>query len=313
MTICVFGSLNMDLVLKTFRLPMPGETVEGYDFIAAPGGKGANQAIAIQKLGQAVEMVGRVGDDPYGLQLIQHLQDCGVGTDGIKVDLNAPSGIAMITASESGDNQIVLASGANAKLTQADLDSLKPLLTDADMLLLQMEVPLQVVMAAARMAKEAGVRVVLDPAPAPSSLPAEMYDLVDILTPNQTEASRLAGFGISTPADAMQAANVLQSRGATDVVVTMGNQGAFCATTDTTLHIPIYEVPVVDSIAAGDSFNAAMAVALVEGHSFYESLMWGSAAGAMTVSRRGTEAALPSRAELDEFMSTHVAEDSTYH
>lgn len=313
MTICVFGSLNMDLVLQTYRLPLPGETVEGRNFVMAPGGKGANQAVAIGRLNQPVEMIGMVGEDDHGKALLEHLRAQGIGLEGVATDPTTHSGIALIAASDSGDNQIVLAPGANGNLAKPDLERLKPLLAGADLLLMQMEVPTSVVLEAARMAKAADVRVILDPAPAPAMLPDELYELVDVLTPNHTEAERLAGFGIDTPMDAMRAATLLQRFGASHVVVTLGAQGAFYATADTTIHIPIFTVPVVDSIAAGDAFNGAMAVALTEGCSYYEAMIWGSAAGALTVSRRGAQSSLPSRDELDEFLSTHVAEDPTYY
>ncbi|NJM56509.1 MAG: ribokinase [Synechococcales cyanobacterium RU_4_20] len=314
MSMCIFGSLNMDLVIRTLQLPLPGETVQGREFETIPGGKGANQAIAVQRLGHSAHMVGRVGDDPHGQELVAHLAREGVEVSGISASPLIPTGVAMVIVDEaSGDNQIVVFAGANSLVGAGDLDQLRTGLAGVDMLLLQMEIPMPAVVAAARLAKEMGVKVILDPAPAPVALPDELYGLVDILTPNQTEASRLAGFNINTPTGAQRAAEKLQRLGAGAVVVTLGEAGACCATGDGVLQIPPFSVLGIDATGAGDAFNAALAVGLAEGNSLYESLIWGSASGALTVTKAGAQNGLPTRGELEEFMSTHVADDTASH
>jgi ribokinase len=314
MTICVFGSLNLDFVMRALRLPLPGETVAGREFAALPGGKGANQAVAVQRLGHASRLVGRVGDDPNAQVLLTYLGEEGVDTGGVLSSPGAQTGVAMIVVGEGrGDNQIVVLPGANGQVSGIDVDRLRPALEGAQFLMLQMEVPTAAVVAAARLAKTLGVKVILDPSPVPTVMPDELYGLVDILTPNQSEASQLVGFTINTPTGAMRAAENLQKRGAAAVVVTLGSAGACCATSDGTLQIPPFSVLVSDPTAAGDAFNAAMALALVEGNSLYESLIWGNAAGALTVTKAGAQNALPTRGELEEFMSTHVAHDTASH
>ncbi len=312
MTICVLGSLNMDLVVRSTKLPIPGETVQGHSLLTVPGGKGANQAVAVQRLGVPVHMVGRVGNDAYGRALQEHLSQEGVGLEGLRVERGCATGVAIVAVADSGENQILIIPGANGQVDLTDVDRLNPLLHGADALLLQLEIPLPVVVAAAQAAHELGIRVILDPAPAPEALPNELYPLIDVLTPNQNEASRLTGISINSPDDALRVAQTLQRRGPKRVVVTFGKRGAFCATADTTLRVPTFPVTVVDTTAAGDAFNAALAVGLVEGQSFYESLIRASAAGALTTTLPGAQTSLPYREALDAFLETHVADTDSY-
>lgn len=307
MSVCVFGSLNMDLVVRTVKLPLAGETVRGHDFEAIPGGKGANQAVALARQGLAVEMVGRVGHDSYGTQLLDYLEAESVGLDGVVLDPSVPSGLALITVAESGDNQIVLAAGANGRVELTDVERLKPLLSQAKFLLLQLEVPLAAVIAAAKAAKASGLRVVLDPAPALGMLPRALCEGVDIITPNQLEAGRLAGFPVTTLEDALGAARVLQKRGIPEVVVTLGEAGAVCATPDAVLVVPPFKVHPVDTTAAGDAFNGAMVAALYQGRSLYEACVWGNGAGALAATRPGALRSLPHADELEEFLRRNAA------
>jgi ribokinase len=204
--IIVFGSINMDLVTKTPRLPIAGETLQGHEFFTAAGGKGANQAVAAARLGIATHLVGRLGNDDFGRQLLADLQATGVHTDGILVDEATSSGVAVITVDDAGENNIIIIAGANGCVNQQDVERLSNLLAGCAALLLQLEIPLPAVLAAAQAARQAGVKVILDPAPARTDIPPELYQLVDIITPNEIEASQLVGFFVNGQETAAKAA-----------------------------------------------------------------------------------------------------------
>ena len=204
MSVLVFGSINMDLVARAPRLPVPGETLLGSDFFTAPGGKGANQAVAIARLGVPTQMVGRVGGDSFGNELLSSLQTSGVQTDNVLVDEATSSGVAVIVVNDAGENQIIIIPGANGRVDETDIERLTSLLPGATALLLQFEIPMQAVLLAAQAARRAGVPVILDPAPAPLEVPPELYPLVDIVTPNEVEAGQLVGF----PVDQLEAVEV---------------------------------------------------------------------------------------------------------
>jgi ribokinase len=305
MGICVFGSLNMDLVLRTPYLPKSGETLSSSAFKTVPGGKGANQAVAAARLGTQAHLIGRVGADDFGQQLVAALVSQGVACDGILEDASTHTGIAAITVADNGENQIVLAAGANALVGAADVERLKPKLPGASALLLQLEIPLQAAIAAAKAAQDAGVKVILDPAPASAAFPAEFYPLVDILTPNQTEAEQLLGHPIRSIADAMQGAQSLQQKGVKTVVLTLGEDGIVVADGTDVQHWPAYPSSVCDTTAAGDAFNGALAAALNQNHSWNTAIRWGLAAGALTVSQAGAQPSLPSREALLDFLQAH--------
>lgn len=302
MAICVFGSLNMDLVVRAPRLPQPGETLSGHGFLTLPGGKGANQAVAAARLGSSVHMVGRVGADAFGQQLLQSLQQQNVHTENIAIDPSMHSGIAMITVAESGENQIVLAAGANSQVDVNDVERLTPLLRDSNVLLLQLEIPIPVVIAAAQTAREAGVLVILDPAPVPESFPDELYQSIDVLTPNQTEAEQLVGFSITSNADAERAAIALHKRGVKNVIVTMGRAGAIALIDRKLIQISAFAVNAIDTTAAGDAFNGAFAAALDQGKSWEDALQWGVGAGAIAATQLGAQPSLPNRETLLRFL-----------
>jgi ribokinase len=306
MTIVVFGSLNMDLVVRSPRLPQPGETILGNNFETVPGGKGANQAVAAARLGATTHMVGRVGADDFGEALRQGMAISRVGIDGVAVDHQAHTGIATITVAANGDNQIVVVPGANGQVDQGDITRLTSYLTAANILLMQLEIPVAAVIAAAQRAKAAGTRVMIDPAPAPAALPSVLYQHTDILTPNQIEASQLVGFPVETVGQARQAAQVLRQRGVATVIITLGKQGVLCATAIETFHQPAFAVDVVDTVAAGDAFNGGLAVALSENKSWREAMIWASATAALTVTQSGAQTALPGRSQVEAFLSTHL-------
>ena len=301
-TIVVLGGINMDLIGIAPRLPAPGETVVGDRFYTAPGGKGANQAVAAAKLGAEVRMVGRVGRDMFGPGLLDDLRGHGIDVSGVAVDPEHASGIAVILLDARRQNHIVAIYGANVKCDEDQLQATESALDGADALLLQLEIPSEVSLAAARAAKRRGVRVIWDPAPA-AGMPPEAYRVVDVLTPNQTEATALTGIEVTNVTSARAAAHALLDRGAGAAVVKLGELGALYASSDGVGHVLSHEVEVVDTVAAGDAFGAALAVALVEGRSMEEAVRYGATAGALAVTRPGAQEAMPSRSEVEALLS----------
>ncbi len=305
MSLIVFGSINLDLVTKTPRLPLPGESLTGHNFFTAFGGKGANQAVMAARLGMMTYMVGRVGNDSFGQELLGSLQESGVICDRVFLDPSIHSGVAVITVEDSGENTIILVPGANGQVNQTDVAQINPLFSDAFALLLQLEVPLPAVKAAAENARKAGVKVILDPAPAQVNVPADFYPLVDIITPNETEASLLVGFPVNSPETAAKAAKELQRRGVEIVLVTLGAKGVFCATKDDDFFLPAFSVEAIDTVAAGDAFNGAIATALATGLPLREAVVWGAAAGALATTKVGAQSSLCDRATLEKFLAEH--------
>ncbi|WP_341733988.1 ribokinase [Microcoleus sp. EPA2] len=302
MSIIVFGSINIDLVATTPRLPLPGETIIGSNFLTAGGGKGANQAVAAARLGASTHMIGRVGNDNFGEELLTNLQFYGLNTDNISIDKNSHSGVAIIAVDEGGQNNIIVIPGANNHLGDADIERLQKLLPGATSLLLQLEIPLEVVHRAALIACEAGVRVILDPAPARSDLPLELYPLIDTIAPNEVEASQLVGFAVHDTETAIKAAKKLQQRGVKNAIVKLGDRGVVAVTADRTLFVPAFAVEAIDTVGAGDAFNGGLAAALDAGLSLEEAVVWGAAAGALCVTKMGAQVAMCDRATFDAFL-----------
>lgn len=305
MSLIAFGSINMDLVAQTTRLPHKGETVLGKNFFSTPGGKGANQAVAAAKLGIETYMVGRVGDDNFGQTLLNSLQEANVNTDYVSVTQNTCSGVAVIAVDKNSDNNIIVIPGANGCVDGTDVERLKSLLPNASALLLQLEVPIEAIIAAATAAKTAGVKVILDPAPAPDTLPDELYQLVDVITPNETEASRLVGFEVNNEEMYLKAAEIFLNKTISTAVLKLGAKGVFCATRTEHFIIPAFQITPVDTVAAGDAFNGAMAAAMDGGLSLREAMIWGAAAGALAATQQGTQSSLPSRATFDAFLQVN--------
>ena len=300
--IVVFGSIIMDLTALAETLPEAGQTVVGDLFYTLPGGKGANQAVAAARLGAEVRMVGRVGDDPFGAALLDGLRTEGIDVGGVAVDPDNASGVAMIWLDASRENRIVAVYGANLACDEAQLRAVERALDGADALLLQLETPSALTLEAAAVARQRGVRVVWDPAPAQMA-PHGIHAAADVLTPNQTEASMLSGVEVTDLASAAEAASRLRAMGAPVAVVKLGEQGAYYASADESGHVPAFAVDAVDTVAAGDAFGGAFAVAAAECKSLGESVRFGAAAGALAVTVPGAQAAMPSRADVERLLA----------
>lgn len=298
--ILVVGSLNMDLVVRTIRHPQIGETVIGHDFRTYPGGKGVNQAVAVARLGCPVKMIGRVGTDAFGQDLVSVITADQVDHSYVLRDEQTATGVAFVTVDDDGQNTIVVASGANAHLSAEDINAAEGAFVGASLLLIQLEVPLSAVERAIDLARQNGAQIVLNPAPA-QLLESDLLEQVDFLIPNQTELALLAGQE-STSASI----DVLRSMGVKRLVVTLGESGVLVIDNDGREHIPAHRVPVVDTTAAGDAFAGAFAVALNEGLSIKEAAEWGNAAGALAVTRPGAQPSLPTRQELLIFLDHGV-------
>ena len=301
--ITVVGSLNMDLVVRAPRIPQPGETIIGGDFHTVPGGKGANQAVAAARLGAQVSMVGRVGRGAFAGPLLKNLAAAGVEHAFVTQDSEAATGVALIVVDDAGQNSIVVASGANARLSPTDVDAAGAAIAAADALLLQLESPLETVTRAAELARAHGATVIVNPAPA-RSLPAALLSLVDVLIPNESEAALLTGLPIGDPAEAEAAATALRKLGVGTVILTLGERGALLAREDGAEHFPAFEVTPVDTTAAGDAFVGGFAVALAGGQPLAEAVRWGNAAGALATTKLGAQPSLPSRQDLEALLTT---------
>lgn len=303
MTVVVFGSINIDLVVEVSHLPVKGETVIGNRFFTTAGGKAANQAVAVAKLGIPVHLIGQIGDDHFGKTLVQNLQIAGVQTDKITVNPHTHSGIASITVDAEGNNTITCAAGANRLVGEQELAQFRALLPKTKVAMLELGVPLSSILAAARDARASSCCLILDPAPAKSKLPDELYKLVDIITPNEIEASQLVGFTVDGVTTARQAATFLHQMGARKVIITLGNQGAFCSTREESFWVKPIPVRVIDTVGAGDAFNGALASALAEGKSLREAVEWGNIAGALSVTKNGAQSSLPDRESFMKILS----------
>jgi ribokinase len=307
--IVVVGSLNMDFVVTVKHLPAPGETVLGRDFQMIPGGKGANQACAAARVGANsvnVRMLGRVGYDVFADHLKASLSAAGVDVSSVHATRSQPTGVALISVEGSGQNSIVVASGANHALAASEVEAMRPVFRGARFVLFQLESPLDTVAAALKLAREEGARTMLDPAPA-APLAAELLADIDILTPNESEASILLGHPASrvTASDAPALARSLRERGPKAVVLKLGDQGCFYSDSEMEHFSSAFQVTARDTTAAGDTFNAALAVALAEGREIEDALQFANAAAAISVTRMGAQASAPSRSEVDAFLAAN--------
>jgi ribokinase len=296
--ICVVGSINVDLTFRAPRLPRPGETVTGHGFQQGFGGKGANQAVAAARLGAQVTMIGRVGNDAFGTQALHNLQANGIDTRFIRADAQRPTGIAAIVLDDAATNCIVVIPGANGALAPADIHTAADAIRSADVVICQLEVPLDTVLETFRIARSAGVRTILNPAPA-QPLPAELLENADICVPNETELELLTGRDFGEVEAIAVAAQELSAT--VQVVVTLGGSGAW-------VQGEIMTPPAVaalDSTGAGDTFIGCLAVSLVEGLSLREAVRRANVAAALSVTRLGTQTAIPTRAEVEALLAEH--------
>lgn len=296
--ILVVGSINMDLVVRVPHSPKPGETVLGGDFETFPGGKGANQAVAAARMGGEVTMVGRVGNDDFGNTLIQGLVEDKIKTTHVIKDSKARTGVAMISVAADGENMIVVASGANANVSVEDVGNTRTLMRETDLLLIQLECPLDTVTAAIELAKAYGVPVVLNPAPA-QPLPKSLLKNVDYLTPNQNELLILTG-----EVNLNDGIEKIEKWGLKNLIITLGANGARLISEGIDQHIPAHEITAVDTTAAGDAFNGALAVAIAEGKPLLEAVSYGMAAGALASTKRGAQPSLPTRDAVENLLAS---------
>jgi ribokinase len=301
--VLVIGSSNTDMTVNVARLPRAGETILGGEFAMCAGGKGANQAVGAARAGGAVTFIGRIGPDMFGEQALASLAAEGINLDYVVRDAARPSGVALIYVGSHGENSIAVASGANASLKPADVRKARRAFRDAGVLVLQLETPLETVQTAAELAARAGVRVILNPAPA-QPLPASLLKRVYLLTPNESEAAMLTGVTVNTEAGAAKAADKLRARGAKNVIITLGARGAFLVGENIRGLIPAYTIKAVDTTAAGDVFNGALGVALAEGQSLPEAARFANAAAAISVTRLGAQRSAPRRGEIERMLAT---------
>jgi ribokinase len=300
--ILVIGSSNTDMIIKLERIPRPGETILGGQFSTAAGGKGANQAVAAARSGGEVTFVARVGQDMFGDKAIAGFVQDGIHVEYVCRDPAAPSGVALIFVAKDGENSIAVAGGANGRLSPAEARKAKGIVARASAVLMQLETPLETVQATAQLAARARVPVILNPAPA-RALPDTLLKLVSILTPNETEAELLTGIAVVDEVTAAKAAEKLRARGVGTVILTLGARGAFVATASTRELVPGFRVKAVDTTAAGDVFNGALAVALGEGQPLLEAVRFANAAAAISVTRLGAQPSAPARKEIESLLA----------
>ena len=298
--ILVVGSSNTDMVIKAAHLPRPGETILGGTFFMNPGGKGANQAVAIARLGGPVTFICKTGSDIFGHQSQQLFEEEGINTSYVFSDSGNPSGVALITVDEKAENCIVVASGANANLLPSDLEKAEEAIERADLVLMQLEVPMETVCFVADIAWQKGKKVILNPAPA-HPLPADLLRHLYLITPNETEAEMITGVKITDESSAGEAARALSGMGVQHVIITLGSKGALIYSNGKAEMVTALKVEAVDTTAAGDVFNCALTVALSEGRSLKEAARFACKASAISVTRVGAQSSAPYRNEVDIF------------
>ena len=294
--ILVIGSSNTDMTVITDRLPVPGETVLGGKFAMGPGGKGANQAVAAQRLGGNTSFICKVGKDIFGENAVRHYRNEGLDTTGVMIS-EQPSGVALISVDKKAENCIVVASGANADITEADIEANRKAIEEASILLLQLEIPVEAVVKAAKIGHEAGVYVILNPAPA-CDLPEEIYRYLSLIIPNQTEIALMTGIEARDEEGAAKAVEALRDKGVKNVIVTMGSKGSMVYHEGKATFVPSQKVNAVDTTAAGDTYCGGLCVALSEGKDIIEAARFATAASALTVQKQGAQESIPYRKDI---------------
>lgn len=300
----VLGSVNADHVLQVATFPRPGETLHGHDYRIIPGGKGANQAVAAARLGGDIAFIACVGDDSFGHNIIKDFTRDGMNVDAVMVEANQLTGIAMIQVADSGENSICISAEANACLTTERLTPHKILIQNADSILMQLETPIATIETAARIAQQADTQVVLNPAPA-QPLSDDLLQLIDVITPNETEAELLTGIKVADTDSAQAAADVLHAKGIKLVVITLGSEGVWLSQEGLGQQIQGFRVTAKDTTAAGDTFNGALLVGLQDGLSLDEAIRFAHAAAAISVTRSGAQTSIPQRDEVLSFLQQH--------
>ncbi|MCA9732261.1 MAG: ribokinase [Deferribacteres bacterium] len=304
MKITVVGSSNTDMIIKVPRIPAPGETILGGEFFMAAGGKGANQAVAAARAGGQVTFVACVGDDLFGRQARDGFVTEGINTQYVFIESNTPSGVAEIFVAENGENSIAVASGANLKLSTKLIERNSAAITNADVLVVQLESPLETVAKAIEFAHKNNVMIILNPAPA-QKLSTELLQKVTIITPNETEAELLTGIQVKDLPSAKAAAYKLHELGTSQVIITRGQAGAYVSSKEFTGSIPAFKMHAIDTTAAGDVFTGTLAVALAEQKHLKEAVYFASAASALSVKKAGAQPSIPTRTEIDTFLNTY--------
>jgi len=305
--VLVVGSINMDIVMQVDELPRPGETIFGSNVEYLPGGKGSNQAASVGRLGIPVSMIGAVGRDDNGAALINSLKESGVDTSAILTLDDFNTGIAAITVNNNGENNIIVLSGANREVTIDVVKKFESIIDECSIVLLQNEIPMQTVQFTAKLAKQKGKTVIFNPAPSPGKLSDELIENIDILTPNETELENMSGLTVTDVESAELAARKLIKAGIKSVVVTMGKLGALVVTEENSKLLPGYNyAPVVDTTAAGDCFNAALAVKISQNASLEESVKFANLAAAISVTRKGAQPSLPWKDEVDKAVQQYI-------
>ena len=298
----VLGSVNADHVLQVASFPRPGETLLGHSYAVIPGGKGANQAVAAARLGADIAFIACVGDDSFGANMITEFSRDGINTQAVMIEQDTPTGIAMIQVAATGENSICISAEANACLTPERLTPHRELIEQADTLLMQLETPIATITQAAKIAKQAGTRVVLNPAPA-QPLNDELLSVVDLITPNETEAELLTGIKVSDMASAQVAADALHNKGIAEVMITLGSQGVWISQAGTGKQVKGFCVDAVDTTAAGDTFNGGLLAGLQAGLVLDEAIRFAHAAAAISVTRVGAQTSIPTKLEVDAFLA----------
>lgn len=298
--ITIVGSCNTDLVVRVHHFPKPGETIIGHDFMTNQGGKGANQAVAVSRLGGRACFVARVGDDAFGRQSLGLLKDEGIDVKNVSLTVGIPTGVALIPVDDEGENCIIVSSGANAQLSETDIDRAASDIRNSGVLLMQLETPIPTLIRAAQIAHAAGVMVVLNPAPFPKEpLPQNLLEVVDVITPNETEASAMSGIEVNDDASVLKAMQTIRTKGIAQVIMTAGSRGAYLLDAGNLVRIPTEKTQVVDTTAAGDTFCGALCVALSEGLNMQEAVRFANRAASLSVTRLGAWRSIPHRSELE--------------
>jgi ribokinase len=310
--IVVVGSSNTDLIVNTPHIPVRGETILGGEFSIAHGGKGANQAVAAARLGAHVSFVGCIGEDDFGEQAINALRCEGIDTSAVRRTGNHPSGVAFIVVADDGENSIVVAPGSNGQVTPDDVDAAKGMIQSADVVLMQLEVPVPAVVHALSLGQKNGAINILNPAPA-TDIGADAIELVDWMTPNETEAAYLTGTVVDSRDSALAAAECLRSDGARNVLVTLGAAGSIGCTCDGIVDVPSLQVDAQDTVAAGDAYSGAFAVAIGQRRPLGEAMRFASQVAAYSVCRHGAQPSMPHMEELTQFLREHESDHQESH